>query len=278
MDNSSANSVRSVSRALDILLAFREGDGELSATDLLARLGLSRATLYRLLHTLEQAGFVHAAGEPRRFRLGASVAQLARVWAAAKDQTPDIATVARPMMRRLWQQTGETVALFTPDGTDRVCMAELASAQALSFRRGVGHRERLMLGASGRTILAHLPHAPVALKTYAKDLPPGIKIDLKSYAAELEQTRKRGYAVSRSELIQGALAMAAPFFNNTGKVAGSLAVYGPSVRLDNTRVKSICAVLVAQAARLSNALGYRSVQRRADTTIPDTIRANASAW
>lgn len=269
MDNANsdgANSVRAVNRALNILLAFREGDGELSAADLLARVDLSRPTLYRLLYTLQQAGFVQASGEPQRFRLGASVAHLSRVWTSGANVAVDIPTAALPMMRELWISTGETVALFTPDGTDRVCVAELASEQALSFRRGVGHRERIMLGASGRVILAHLPHTLSALKTYAKALPDHLKtdgkasgkMDLKIYATELELTAKRGYAVSRSELIQGAVAMAAPFFDRTGTVAGSLAVFGPSTRLDATRVKEICQTLVAQAKVLSFALGFEN--------------------
>lgn len=255
MDNSSANGVRAVGRALDILAAFREGDGALSAADLLERLPLTRPTLYRLLYTLEQAGFVRAQGEPQRFRLGPAVAQLARVWAAAGGAAVDLPTAAQPMMRALWKSTGETVALFTPEGAFRVCVAEMASEQALSFKRGVGYRERIMLGASGRTLLAHLPHAPADLKAYARELPAGTKIDLKGYAAELARTRKRGYAVSRSELIQGAVAMAAPFFGSGGAVAGSLAVFGPSARLDNARVRAICKELVAQAGALSGALG-----------------------
>ena len=260
MDNSStdaanAGGVRAVGRALDILLAFREGEVDLKASELLTRVPLSRPTLYRLLHTLEQAGFVQAFGEPQRFRLGAAIAQLARVWGSAKHIAVDIPTAALPVMRWLWKHTGETVAVFTPDGIDRVCVAELVSEQALSFRRGVGYRERLMLGASGRTILAHLPHTQAALRPYAKGLPTGLKFVLKDYAAELDATRARGYAVSHSELIQGAAAMAAPFFGASGQVAGSLAVFGPSVRLSNARVKEICGLLVAQAAALSSALG-----------------------
>ena len=48
--------VRAVDRALDILLAFRAGDRQLSASELLRRIDLSRPTLYRLLRTLELRG------------------------------------------------------------------------------------------------------------------------------------------------------------------------------------------------------------------------------
>jgi DNA-binding IclR family transcriptional regulator len=137
--------VRAVDRALDILLAFKGVDGTLAVADLLKRVDLSRPTLYRLLHTLEQKGFVVSSGDPQRYRLGPSVAQLAHSWSTSLK----LSEVAEPTMRRVWEASGETVALFIPEGLMRLCVAELPSQQALSFKRGVGYRERLVLGASG---------------------------------------------------------------------------------------------------------------------------------
>ena len=69
-----SDNVRAVGRALEILLAFTPQDAELSATELLERVDLSRPTLYRLLYTLQEHGFIVSAGEPQRFRFGPAVA------------------------------------------------------------------------------------------------------------------------------------------------------------------------------------------------------------
>ena len=244
-----SDSVRAVDRALEILMAFTASDSALSAAELLKHVDLSRPTLYRLLNTLEQNGFVLSVGEPQRFRLGPSVAHLAHVWTASLD----IGALAQPMMRRLWEQTRETVALFVPQGEMRLCVAELPSPQALSFKRGVGYRERLVAGASGRVILAHMDLQADTLARYAE----GTNVDVSNYPAELAQIRERGYATSTDGLIQGAVAVAAPFFNNTGEVAGSMAVFGPSARLTNTLVEQFGALLMQEAASLSAALGQR---------------------
>jgi DNA-binding IclR family transcriptional regulator len=45
-----------------------------------------------------------------------------------------------------------------------------------------------------------------------------------------------GYALSREELIAGAVVIAAPFFNGGGKAAGSIGVFGPSVRMNKQRI------------------------------------------
>ena len=251
-EEKSGEGVRAVERALDILTAFTPGDRELTAGELLKRVDLSRPTLYRLLRTLENKGFIVSSGDPQRFALGASVAQLAHVWGAGLD----IAAVAGPMLRRLWDETGETVALLVHEGNDRLCVAELPSAQPLSFKRGVGHRENVARGASGRVILAHLP-SPEGYVPQEDRAPAA----LAALRRRLEKVRKQGFEVSRDELIKGAVAVAVPVFVGDGQVIGSLAVFGPGVRVDEARVAFFAERLKAESKKLSQALGQRQEAR-----------------
>lgn len=118
-------------------------------------------------------------GEPQRFRLGPAVAQLAHAWSAGTSYE----TVAQATMRWLWKTTRETVSLHVQESVDRVCVAELPSTQPLSFRRGVGYREKLVRGASGRSILAWL-HVD------ARDLPAygaASTADAKRLTGQLQQ-------------------------------------------------------------------------------------------
>ena len=100
--------VRAVGRALEILAAFTEEDPQLSAGELLKRVDLSRPTLYRLIYTLQEHGFLVSVGEPQRFRLGPAVSRLAHVWKA----TLDLSSLADPVLRKIWEETRETVALL----------------------------------------------------------------------------------------------------------------------------------------------------------------------
>lgn len=249
------DNVRAVGRALEILLAFTAQDFELSPSELLKRVDLSRPTLYRLLYTLEEQGFLVSVGEPQRFRLGPSVARLAHVWTSSLD----LAAVAEPVLRRIWRATNETVAMFVPQRELRLCVAELPSPQPLNFKRGVGYTERIVLGATGRAILAYMEASPEELRDYVRDT----KVNLKELEAELAQTRKRGFASSHSELISGAVAVAVPFFDRHTQVAGSIGVFGPEVRLDGARLKQITKLLQAEAESLSAMLGYGSKEAAA---------------
>ena len=152
-------------------------------------------------------------------------------------------------MQRLWEATGETVSLLVHQGMQRVCLAEIASPQPLSFRRGHGYSEDVCKGASGRAILAFLADP----QAYLPDTLPGVFRE--AFLQELTRVREIGYATSRDELIRGAVAVAAPFFGANGRVLGSLAVFGPSVRLNQERINAIAAQLVDGARDLSRALG-----------------------
>jgi DNA-binding IclR family transcriptional regulator len=243
------DSVRAVGRALDILKVFTVSDYELSAGELLKRVDLSRPTLYRLLYTLEQSGFLTSAGEPQKFRLGPAVAQLAHVWTASLN----LADIGRPMLRNLWESTGETSALFVAQGAYRTCIAELPSAQPLSYKCGIGYRGPIVRGASGHAIVAFADIAPETLRQYAQ----GFDFDFGKYARDLELIRKRGYAISIEELIQGAVSIAAPFFNGAGEIVGSIVVFGPKARLNAAKTEAFGKLLMTEAAALSAVLGKK---------------------
>ena len=67
--------------------------------------------------------------------------------------------------------------------------------------------------------------------------------------------RKRGFAVTKNELIQGAVAVSAPVFDGTGEVIGSMSVFGPSVRLSDARISTFARLLMNEAHEISQVLG-----------------------
>jgi len=249
-EKSGAENVRAVERALDILGAFGPGDSELSVGELLKRVDLSRATLYRLLYTLEEMGFLRSEGDPQRFRLGPAVGRLAWAWSASQH----LAQRAMPIMQAVWDQTGETVALFAPQDRMRICVAELPSPHPLSFKRGVGYSERIVRGASGRALLAWQDLKTADLQRLCE----GESVTPSQLQAQLEHVRQQGYAVSQDELIAGAAAVAVPFFDNSNRVAGSMAVFGPMVRLNDQRIDEIAQLLQGASKDLTLSLGGRA--------------------
>ena len=232
-NDNETKTIRSIERAVDVLACFDHETPELSVTDLQKRTGLSRPTLYRILATLEGKGVIRSFGDPQRFVLGHEASRLAASWIGQDE----FVRAAGPVLHRLWEETDETVALFvaTDDG-QKICIEELQSRQALTFKRGIGFSETLSVGASGKAMLAYTDAA-------AND-------------PEFDDVRRTGVRVSRGEIIEGAVAIAAPVFNRDGSVKGSVCIFGPEVRLSDGRRDS-CIEYVREASReISSALGY----------------------
>tara|TARA_R110002110_G_scaffold101514_4_gene257868 strand:+ start:148 stop:888 length:741 start_codon:yes stop_codon:yes gene_type:complete len=225
--------IRSIERAIDVLSCFDHATPQLSVTDLQKRTGLSRPTLYRILATLEGKGVIRSFGEPQRFELGHEASRLGANWIGQDD----FVRAARPILTRLWKETGETVALFvTAENDKKICIEELQSTQALTFTRGVGFMEDLATGASGKAMFAFTPEA--------------------LSNPEYDDVRRTGVRVSEGEIIEGAVAVAAPVFDRDGTVKGSVCVFGPEVRLTGVRRQHCIDQVRGASEDISRALGY----------------------
>jgi DNA-binding IclR family transcriptional regulator len=246
----SISTVRAVDRAIAILQCFSAEKPAMSVLEIQRRVGLSRPTLYRLLQTLAATGLIKAEGDPQRFRLAHGVMELAHVWLAGLNKVD----VARPILERLREETGETAALFVFREQKRICVLELESHHALTIARGVGDTGDITLGASGKAILAFLDEAQ--RDTILDQL--GNKARRAELAKALETVRSRGYATSHGEVFVGAVALASPIFNHNGEVSGCLGVFGPKARVRDADIARFGKLVVEAAAALSSELGYKS--------------------
>lgn len=249
--------VRSVIRALELLEAFEEVNSSYTVAELLQRVELNRATLYRLLYTLESAGYITSEGEPQRFRLGPSVARLANRW-LIHDQSVEFAW---PYLNELWKKTNETVSFFGRRGASRVCLLELESPHPLSFKRGTGYVEHLVRGASGHAILAYLNTPHWIIDDFYSSAQSQQEITLNEAQCqkadlldELEKIRAQQIALSYGELLTGAVAIAAPVFGKDNEVFGSIALFGPSARIDKNQISNFSKKVQLAAKKISRAI------------------------
>ncbi|MEA2840105.1 MAG: hypothetical protein QOF41_1435 [Methylobacteriaceae bacterium] len=243
------SSVRAVERAITILQSFTPEQPTMSVVELQRRVGLSRPTLYRLLHTLASRGLVGAIGDPQRFRLAHGVMQLSHVWLKGVD----VIEAARPILEKLRDRTGETAALFTLQDDRVVCVLECKSQHVLSISRGVGHAVAITQGATGKAILAFV-EGDLRAASLAGVRGNSQRDQLKK---ALITARRNGYAVSQGEIFAGAVAVAAPFFDHQGFVAGSIGLYGPDARLNDDQVSQFARLVVEAGRRVSTLLGSR---------------------
>lgn len=241
--------IRSVERAIDILLSFTSARSSMDIGELEQTIGLARPTLYRMLKTLENKGLIQSYGDPRRYELGHRVMDLANTWTSQIE----VLQVARPILQELWEVTGETIALNIPvSPIQRMGVLELKSRQALAFSTGLGYTAPMHVGAAGKVMLAYSATGDIERDFGAIKGKAGAK----RLAAELTTIREQGYSVSRGEVIVGAIAIAAPVFSREAEVVAAVTMYGPEARLKGRSLRQGIKLVSQSAKRVSSFLGY----------------------
>jgi len=254
--------VEAVLAALDILDCFQE-QPSLAVKELAAATGLTRNRVMRLAGTLEHRAYLIYDRTKAKYTLGPRMMILGKVF--ERHQT--LVALARPILRELVQQTGESASLYVRDGLERVVLAREESTQSVRYSVSEGQRMHLHAGAGGKVLLAFGP--PELLKQVLKkqsltQLTESTLTDPRALAEELEKVRRLGLAVSLGERSPDAGAIAAPVFDDKGQLVAALGIAGPASRIAR-QVGSQGEKTVGQAAqKLSAHMGYNIKEKKED--------------
>ncbi|NBD27583.1 IclR family transcriptional regulator [Paenibacillus glycinis] len=241
------STVRSVERALDLLLCFTD-QREWAMTELADKVGLHKSTVHRMLATLEQRGFVARDPASDRYRLGLRIWELSANMSGADDP----AVIGLPEMERLRDLLGETISLYLRDGNERIRIQAVQSVQAIRRVAPIGARLPLYVGASSKVLIAF--EEPDKREELLQDASWPDSFDRQQYREQLGEWRMLGYATSVEEREQGAAAVAAPIVSRTGKLVAALSVSGPANRLTPEKMREQAPAVMEAAKRLGSML------------------------
>jgi DNA-binding IclR family transcriptional regulator len=234
------NGVQTVDRALQLLLAFDSREQELGVTELAARVGVHKSTASRLAATLAARGFLERPPGSEAFRLGPELGRLGLLALAGRE----LVELARPVMERLAEDTGETVNLAVLEDGEAVNVAQVEGRHIVGVGLWTGRRTKLHCTANGKVLLA-FSGAPIdrPLEAFTERTITSVR----ALRSELAAVRERGWATAVGELEDGLHAVAAPVLDPRGRCEGALSVSAPSYRMPAERLAEV-AVLCARAA------------------------------
>jgi DNA-binding IclR family transcriptional regulator len=248
--------VRAVERATRILASLDDEHPERSLAEIARATELPKSTVFRILVTLDNCGFVEQTSDGERYRLGLQVAYLG----LAALQRLSIRREALPLMENLVERFEETCALGIFYQGSVMDIEVVHSDHVLTVTSEVGGRLPMHCTASGKALLAFLPPAvvksvlarPLAVRTENTITSPS------QLRKELAFIRRRGYAVDEEEYAVGVRAVAAPVSDIDGNVVAEISMPGPSSRLTPDRVPGIAQALI-DAANAISGKGRRGV-------------------
>lgn len=239
-------------RALDILGLFAPDRLLVTGQEVATELGSARSTAYRYLQSLVATGFIEESHQGG-FRLGPRVLELARL--ARKGY--GLSEVSLPVMDDLCQRMGETVLLTRRAGGNAVCLerSEPDHPARVSYERG--SILPINAGASALVLLAWLPGDQVEALLTAHPLvrfTSKTLTEVDQLTARLATIREEGYCVSRGELDENIVGIAAPVRDSRGNVAAALSLAAFEPRLPPQRLPEVAGAVLEAAVRISDAL------------------------
>ena len=235
------------------------GGAGASAATVANAAGLTRPTAHRLLTALTQEGLLDFDAGTSRWFLGPEIYLLGSVAA----QRFDVTDIAREIVARLAELTGESAFLSVRRGSETVCLLrEEGSFPVRSHVLSEGIRFPLGVASAGLAILAFLPDDEIeahlrnmgdrngiAEDRAGNSLVPGFgeEHSREKVWERIRHTRKNGYALNPGLLVEGSWGMGAAIFDAAGRPAWALSLTGIDSRFKPERQSELGQLLVEQA-------------------------------
>lgn len=248
--------VSSLGRGLRLLMALVSHRAPMTAPELSRRLDLPRIAVFRLLATLEAAGYVERTGVGHRYRVGLAVLRLGFDHLASMD----LAKLSGPVLRKLCGEVAHPCHLAVRDGPSVIYVAKAEPDSVLASGIAVGTSLPAYATVSGRVLLGALSLAELrglypktTLQRHADDAPRSVT----ALFDRVRQDGERGYVMHESSLAGNVAAVAVPVRNRAGAMVAAIGVTIRASRLNEAEMENLVTKASLAARDLSSVLGER---------------------
>lgn len=222
--------VAALERGLAILGAFTQGRAVLSLAELAVLTGLYKSTILRLAASLMHLGYLQRQDDGR-YRLGASVFPLGRIYQSSYN----LRDAVEPVLRTLVARTGETASFYVRDGDSEVCLHRAPSPNPVRDA-GLAEGDRFPIDDSACSLV---------LSAFAG-----------AVGDDYDAARRSVVAVARpSKRVPGVAAVVCPVLGMDQKPVGALILSGPDSRFTDATVDGMRRAIFEEATTLSRLLG-----------------------
>ncbi|WP_026962214.1 IclR family transcriptional regulator [Alicyclobacillus herbarius] len=254
---------RSVDRAIEILDAFTLQRPALTLDEVTAATGLPKATVYRILYTMERRGLVFYDSTSARYRLGFKLLE----YGGILTSTLDVLQECEELLDGLQRDTRQSVIMSMRQQCGMVYIYRREVTEGLKFSSFVGQRRPLLYGVLGWVMAAYLSEEELrnCIDEFNQQCTSSVAgaETAEAMHARLAQIRAEGVYIEFDETIAGVAGVGAPVFDALGRVNYGIAVLGPSVQMSETTA-DVQRRVQETAKAISRRLGYTGSYPQAD--------------
>jgi DNA-binding IclR family transcriptional regulator len=220
--------VTAVDRAFSIIESFHAGEESLSLQTLAGRTGLNKATIIRLIASLEKTGCMSRLAHGA-YALGPALLRYGSLYQSSFHLSDHLL----PILRDLVRQSGETAAFFVRDGDMRICLHRIESNSALRLHLKEGERHPLLPGGTGKVLIAFSNEGGEAL----------------------DSIRENYFILNIGEREPEISSVAAPVLRAGGELVGAVSLTGPTGKFIGGKADRFVRLVLPAAAELTRLCG-----------------------
>ena len=241
--NRKKNGTRStLEKALAVLEAIVEQPQSVGVPDLAERLGVSRQSMHRLLHQLDEHGLIIKVPKRDRFAIGERFSKLAIAAMCSANKGMPILCIIQQVV----EEIGESCVLGVIIGREFVYLERAEAEHYPRIYLETGDRMPPYCTSGGKAMPAFLP-APTRsrlLETLTLTQFTQTTItSIKALKKEFEEIREREYATSNQEYAVGMVGIGVPVLGPDGTALAALGMHGPTTRISLDRAPEIAVKL-----------------------------------
>lgn len=242
-------------RAIRIMEAIAEYDSPPQLAELCRAINLPKPTVYRILATLEHAGWVGREPGSKRY---ACAQKFTNVAGEVLLRSPQRAA-RHAILEELVEQTGETCNLTIPNVNSVLYLDRVEASWPLRVALGAGSKLPLYASASGKLFLSYMPRRSrdrfLRLTPLIKHTPNTFS-DPGKLSRELDEIRARGYSTDNEEYLPGICCLAVPVRDADSRVVASVAVHAPQSRMQIEQAIEFLPTLREAAEAISQTIDW----------------------
>jgi IclR family acetate operon transcriptional repressor len=246
--------VQSLSRALRLMNVLSEFPLGLSLSEVAHAVGLPTSTAHRLLTTLQNERYVRFEADRSAWLVGVQAFRTGTAFMRSRD----LIATARPYMRRLMEQSGESVNLGIIDRGEVVYLTQVETHKMMRTIAVPGGRTDICTSGAGKAILAFMQPdqsekilTPDRMQTGAANLPNVNEV----FHNDLQAIRARGYAIDDEENAVGLRCVASVIFDENCDPLASVSVSGPTARIPDVKLHGLGEAVAGISSEITHELG-----------------------
>lgn len=245
--------IQSLERGM-LTLLFLSKRRTAGVTEVAKELDVNKSTAYRILETLMGFNMVVQDPNTSKYKLGPGILRLSD----QLIQGLNIISIAKPLMARLVNETGESSHLCMLTNDNAVVIEQIMTNSRLTVNARIGNTEPVYCSSVGKCLVAFCDQQKRENIINSIDFVPFTKntiLDKDKFRGELNLIVERGYAVDYGEMSEDIICIAAPIYNHIGEVPYSVGISGPKSRI-NCKIHILSGRVINTAYTISEQLGY----------------------